>query len=126
VQIEWDILCVYVGTIRRICLSSYDLFWDNSLVQGLIRVDFFLIFKVFVLALADGLCCACVLYHIWFWYRCPEIGTSSTDLSQLSTFYLKTETESSLRNVAVLNKNMAMGIVEKHYICINIPSSQTF
>jgi hypothetical protein len=30
---------------------------------------------------------------------CPEIGTSSIDWAQLSKFYLKTETESSLRNV---------------------------
>jgi hypothetical protein len=28
-----------------------------------------------------------------------EIGTSSIDLAQLSRFYLKTETKSSLRNV---------------------------
>jgi hypothetical protein len=31
----------------------------------------------------------------------PEIGTSSIDWAQLSRFYLKTETESSLRNVVV-------------------------
>jgi hypothetical protein len=35
----------------------------------------------------------------WGWYRCPEIETSSIDWAQLSRFYLKTETESSLRNV---------------------------
>jgi hypothetical protein len=29
----------------------------------------------------------------------PEMGTSSIDRAQLSRFYLKTETESSLRNV---------------------------
>jgi hypothetical protein len=29
----------------------------------------------------------------------PEIGTSSIDWAQLSRFYLKTEIESSLRNV---------------------------
>jgi hypothetical protein len=32
--------------------------------------------------------------------RCPEIGTSSIDWTQLSRSYLKTETESGLRNVA--------------------------
>jgi hypothetical protein len=32
----------------------------------------------------------------WCWYRCPEIGTSYVDWAQLSRFYLKTETESSL------------------------------
>jgi hypothetical protein len=36
--------------------------------------------------------------------RCPEIGISSIDWSQLSRFYLRTETESNLRNV-VLNEN---------------------
>jgi hypothetical protein len=35
----------------------------------------------------------------WCWYRFPEIGTSCIDWAQLSRFYLKTETESSLRNV---------------------------
>jgi hypothetical protein len=35
----------------------------------------------------------------WCWHRCPEIGTSSIDWAQLSRFHLKTETESSLRNV---------------------------
>jgi hypothetical protein len=33
----------------------------------------------------------------------PEIGTSSIDWAQLSTFHLKKETESSLRNVEYLN-----------------------
>jgi hypothetical protein len=37
-----------------------------------------------------------------------ETGTSSTDWDQLSMFYLKTETESSLRNV-VLNKKQENG-----------------
>jgi hypothetical protein len=46
----------------------------------------------FVLTLADGSCCT------WCW--CPETGTSSVDWAQLSRFHLKTETESSLRNVA--------------------------
>jgi hypothetical protein len=45
-------------------------------------------------------CALLVLYTpSWCWYRCPDIGTSSIDWAQLSTFYLKTETESSLRNV---------------------------
>jgi hypothetical protein len=33
------------------------------------------------------------------WYRCPVIRTSSIDWAQMSRFYLKTEIESSLRNV---------------------------
>jgi hypothetical protein len=38
-------------------------------------------------------------------YRCPEIGTSSIDWTQLSKFYLKKDTESSLRNVVFLKIN---------------------
>jgi hypothetical protein len=34
----------------------------------------------------------------------PEIGISSIDWSQLNRFYLKTETESSLRNVVIWKK----------------------
>jgi hypothetical protein len=34
----------------------------------------------------------------------PKIGTSSIDLALLITFYLKMETESSLRNVVLKNK----------------------
>jgi hypothetical protein len=44
-----------------------------------------------------------VMTSIWFWYRCLEKGTSSIDWAQLSKFYVKTETESSLRNVVFLN-----------------------
>jgi hypothetical protein len=36
------------------------------------------------------------------------------------------ETESSLRNLAFLNKNKMMDNVQKHNICINITSSLTF
>jgi hypothetical protein len=35
----------------------------------------------------------------------PEIGTSSIDWAQLSRFYLKTETEFSLRNVVFWKRN---------------------
>jgi hypothetical protein len=45
-------------------------------------------------------CAVFGLYALsWCWYRCPEIRTSSLDWAQLSRFYRKTETESSLRNV---------------------------
>jgi hypothetical protein len=37
------------------------------------------------------------------WHRCPEIRTSSTDFTQLSKLYLKTDSESSLRNVVFRN-----------------------
>jgi hypothetical protein len=64
-----------------------------------------LIFSCFVLVLADDFCCAWLVYPLWWWYWCPEIGTSSIDWAQLSRLYLKTETESNLRNVVFLNKN---------------------
>jgi hypothetical protein len=55
-------------------------------------------------------------------YR-PEMGTSSIDWTQLR-FYLKPETESSLRNVVLkinrtvfLDKDKTMDNVQKHNIC---------
>jgi hypothetical protein len=51
--------------------------------------------------------------------RRPEVGTSSIDWVQQSRFYLKTETETSLRNVVFLNKNRTMDNVRKHNICFN-------
>jgi hypothetical protein len=51
----------------------------------------------------------------------PEIGTSSIDWAQQSRFYLKTETESSLRNVQTgrfLDKDKTMDNVQKHNTCI--------
>jgi hypothetical protein len=65
----------------------------------------------------------------WCWYRCPEIGTSSVDWVQLSRFYLKTETESSLRNVVFwkisrtvfLDKDRTMDNVQQHNICAKMP-----
>jgi hypothetical protein len=56
----------------------------------------------------------------------PEIGTSSIDWAQLSRFYLKTETESSLRNVVFLHKGRTMDNGQQHNICTNAPSEQTF
>jgi hypothetical protein len=72
----------------------------------------------FVLALADGLCCAWLVYPVLRWYRCPEIGTSSIDWVQLSRFHLKTETESSLRNAVFWNINRSLDNIQKHNICI--------
>jgi hypothetical protein len=43
VQIEWENLCVCVGTIRRIYISSDDLFAVSSLAQGLIRMHFLIL-----------------------------------------------------------------------------------
>jgi hypothetical protein len=45
-------------------------------------------------------CAVLGLYTLYgFWYSCPEIGTSSIHWAQQNRFYLKTETESSLRKV---------------------------
>jgi hypothetical protein len=83
------------------------------------------IFQCFVLALADGLCYSWLAYPICCLYRCPEIGSTSLDWAQLSRFYMKTETESSLRNVMFMNKNRMMDNIQKYNIFINVPSSQT-
>jgi hypothetical protein len=79
----------------------------------------------------------CLNSRIWFmlclvyinpivcrcWY--PEKGTSSIDWAKLSRFYLKTEAESSFRNVVFwkinrmvfLDKARTMDNVQKHNIC---------
>jgi hypothetical protein len=57
-----------------------------------------------------------------------EIRTSSIEWAQLSRFYLKTETEPSLRNVVFwninrkvfLDKDRTMGNVQKHNICTTV------
>jgi hypothetical protein len=36
------------------------------------------------------------------------------------------ETESSVRNVVFLNKDRTVHNLQKHYICINVASSETF
>jgi hypothetical protein len=64
----------------------------------------------------------------------PKIWTSSIDWAQLNRFYLKTVTESSLRNVAFWkinrtvfwDKDRTMDNVQQHNICTNVPLSQTF
>jgi hypothetical protein len=61
----------------------------------------------------------------WCWYKCPKIRNRSKDWAQLSRLYLKTETESSLRNVVFCNINRTvfldrdrtMNSVQKHNIC---------
>jgi hypothetical protein len=57
-----------------------------------------------------------------------EIKTSSNNWAQLSKFYLKMETESSLQNIVleykqdgVLDKDRMMDNVQKHNICTNVP-----
>jgi hypothetical protein len=63
----------------------------------------------------------------WCWYRCQEIGTSSVDWAQLTRFHLKTDTESSLRNVVlkykqagVLYENKTTDNIQKYNICTSI------
>jgi hypothetical protein len=99
-------------------LSSDDFCLDGSLVQGLIHVAF---------KLWQMVCAMLGLYTpCWCWYRCPKIGTSSIDWGQLSRFYLKMKTESSLRKVmfwnmkrtVFLDKKRTMDNVQKHNICI--------
>jgi hypothetical protein len=46
--------------------------------------------------------------------RSPYLRTSFINWAQPSRFYLKTETESSLRNVVFCNINMTMDNVQKH------------
>jgi hypothetical protein len=70
--------------------------------------------------------CAWFIYPILCWCWCLKIATSSINWAQLSRFHMKTETESSLQNVVLLNKNRMMDNVHKRNNCINIPSSQTF
>jgi hypothetical protein len=48
----------------------------------------------------------------------PEVATNCIELTQLSRFHLKTETEPSHRNVA-FKKNRAMDGVQKHNSCPN-------
>jgi hypothetical protein len=52
---------------------------------------------------------------------CLEVGTSSIDWAQLSEFYLKTETESNLRNVVLCNINRKVFLdndnVQKCNVC---------
>jgi hypothetical protein len=72
--------CIDIGTKPRLCVE-------------------FIMFLMPVLTLADGLCCAWFIYLILCWFWCPEVGTNSIDWAQLRTFYPKTETGSTLRNV---------------------------
>jgi hypothetical protein len=62
-----------------------------------------------------------------------EIGSSSFSWAPLSRFDLKTEAESSLRNVfcninrkVILDKDRTVDIVQKHNICTNVQLSHTF
>jgi hypothetical protein len=77
-------------------------------------------------------CAVLTLYTLsWCWCKCPDIGISSIDWTQLSRFHLKTETESSLRNVFLnvnrtvfLGKNRTTDNVQKHTFWTSAPQSQ--
>jgi hypothetical protein len=86
------------NTIQRTSLFGDDIYSDSTLVLCLIYVEF-LMFLMLVLTLADGLCCAWFVWPVVCWCRCLEIGTGSISWGKLSKFHLKTETESSSRNV---------------------------
>jgi hypothetical protein len=68
------------------------------------------------------------------YFKGPETVTSCIDWAQLSRFYLKVETKSSIRNfvfskinrTAFIDKGKTIHNVQKHNICTNVPSSQTF
>jgi hypothetical protein len=68
-----------------------------------------------------------IIHHRVHFFINRVIGASSIYWIQLSRFYLRTETESSLRNVwFFLKMDKTMDNVQKHNTCNNIPSSQTF
>jgi hypothetical protein len=82
--------------------SSDDIYSDSSLCWASYVWSFFLTLLMLSLTLADDLCCPLFVYSILCWFRCPKIrtiGTNSIEWAQVSRFHLKTETESSLRNV---------------------------
>jgi hypothetical protein len=54
---------------------------------------------MFVLTLVDDLRCAWFINPICCWCWCLDIGPSFIDWPQLSRLHLKTEIESSFRNV---------------------------
>jgi hypothetical protein len=75
-------------------------------------------FLMLVLNLAEGLCCAWFIYSILCWCRCPEIRSSSIDWAQLSRFYLKTETEFSLRNAVCFKEKTGRWIMSRNTIIV--------
>jgi hypothetical protein len=73
----------------------------------------------FILALTDGFCCAWLAYPVWCWYRCLETGSKSIDWAQLNRFYLKTEAESSLRNVTVYEYSLTFCNLLCHLLALS-------
>jgi hypothetical protein len=74
-------------------------------------------FLMSVLTLAEGLCCACFIYPILCWCRCPEIGTSFINLGQLSRLSPEDGDRIQSPKRCVLKKNKMMDYVQKHNNC---------
>jgi hypothetical protein len=104
-------LYFYVGTIQRTCLFNDDFYSDSTLILTKRTMKYFMdlgarphvcgafMFLMFDLILVDDMYCAWFIHPIFCWCWYSVIGTSSINRAQLSRFHLKTETESSLRNV---------------------------
>jgi hypothetical protein len=114
----------YFGIIQRNYLSNDDFYSDSSLVQGLIRVEFFLLTSA--LTLADGSCWSLVYVSYLVLVLVSGDRTSSIDWVQLSRFHLKTETSRSpKRCVLKFDKNMKMDNAQEHNICTAVLRSET-
>jgi hypothetical protein len=70
---------------------------------------------VFVLPLADGLCCSRFIYAVLCWCRCPEIWTSSFYWSQLSTILPEVGDRIQSFKHYVLVRS-----IQKHHNCKNL------
>jgi hypothetical protein len=105
-------------------------FWTLSIALSLSKNTVLFIFQNITFRRLDSV--SVFRWNPFIWTNSMEIESSSIDWVQLSKFYLKTEAESSLRNVVwwkinrrvYLDKDRAMDNVQKHNICTNIPSSQ--
>jgi hypothetical protein len=60
--------------------------------------------------------CVVLGLYILCWCRRPKIGTNSTDLTQLSRFHLKMETDSSLCNIVLDKSRMVLKIKTGQWI----------
>jgi hypothetical protein len=112
----------YVGTRKRVYLSSDKIYSDSTMVLGLTHVKF-LQFLMFILTLAEGLSYAWFIYLTFSRYRHWEIGTTLIEWTKMSRLHLKIEP--TLWNT-VLNKNRIKDNAQKHKSCVTIPSPETF
>jgi hypothetical protein len=95
--------------MRRICLFSDDFYSARPHTCG--------VFNILMFCLSSRrwfvLCLACISYLMLV-----HVSGAVSVGPQLSKFHLKTEPETSLRNVVFLNKIRMMDNVQKHNICI--------